>query len=522
MMKTSFRLLLIAALGRLACSQTVVLDYGTFVGQTNTTTNITSFLGVRYADPPLGDLRWRPPVTPPSSNLGVVNASAFGPSCIATITPGAIPSSQSEDCLYANVYTPASASGPLPVLVYFHGGGFQGGDSRGNTPTYMLPSSSTPFVFVTFEYRLGAFGFLNGKEVGADGTYNVGMLDQRAGLRWIQRYISNFGGDPSQVTIWGQSAGAGATMLHLIANGGDSKGLFQRVMGDSPSLSYMPRADSAYDQSIFNDFVSLAGCSDASNIMDCLRNATSRTLANAENGVAMLRTTTLFVFAPRVDDIFFREHPVEAFTSGRFSRVPIFFGGNTNEGASWASDLSGDANTSLDNATEVTVYNFLRGQYGSLTNESFNRALELYPLEGYGTYDLQGQQMYGEARYICSAVLITQNAAKFGLPSFHYHYNNAHLGSGHGSELAALYNAPSSNANANDTALFENMRQYWTSFATSGRPVASNALSWRAVSMLDGSLRMRLDPSVMTMERVPSEQTARCDFWHSLSQEIST
>ncbi|KAF8895158.1 Alpha/Beta hydrolase protein [Infundibulicybe gibba] len=416
---------------------------GTFTGQENTTSGIISFRGVRFADAPVGDLRWRAPVSPPSVHLGDVDATKFANICIPTTqkTPN---SKRSEDCLFGNVNIPIGTkeTDKLPVMVWFHGGGFQAGSTHDAPPEFLMGSSAEPLIFVSFEYRLGQFGFLGGTHVAGDGALNAGLLDQRAALRWVQRYIPQFGGDPSRVTIWGQSAGAGLIMFQLIGNGGDNEGLFRAAMGDSPPLSFPPLFDSTYDEGIFEQFATLAGCSIGPDVMPCLRAASSAALISAGSSTIDARTDTLFVFSPIIDGTFVKEHPVEAFRNGHFARVPVFFGSNTNEGAHWSSTIpDGAANTSMPNATEQTVFNFIKGQYPSFTTESFNEAVSKhYPLEAFnGSFSLQGQQMYGETRYICTAGLIVGAARAQGVEAFQYHYDNPDLGSNHAAELAAFY-----------------------------------------------------------------------------------
>ena len=128
----------------------------------------------------------------------------------------------------------------------------------------------------------------------------------------------------------------------------------------------------------------------------------------------LARPATLYVFAPNLDGDFIRERPVEALKSGNFARVPVLFGFNSNEGSRWSARLTDpSANTSMPNATEETVFNFLRGQYATLSNASFNDAVKLYPLKDYAdSFSLQGQQMYGECRYICTAPMITGAAIR--------------------------------------------------------------------------------------------------------------
>ena len=134
------------------------------------------------------------------------------------------------------------------------------------------------------------------------------------------------------------------------------------------------------------------------------------------------RPATLFAFAPNLDGDFIRQQPVEALKSGNFARVPVLFGFNSNEGSIWSATLADpSANTSMPNATETTVFNFLRGQYASLGQASFNDAVKLYPLKDYGnSFSLQGQQMYGECRFICTAPMITGAAITKSNKAFQY------------------------------------------------------------------------------------------------------
>ncbi|OCH92761.1 alpha/beta-hydrolase [Obba rivulosa] len=512
-----------------ALGLSVTLDYGSFTGTFNATTGITSFLGVRYADAPVGDLRWRAPVSPPTSHVGSVNASAFAPGCIPTTASHVI--TKSEDCLFGNVFVPSGtkSSDRLPVLVWFYGGGFQSGETNDFLPDLLFNSTTKPFLFVTFAYRLGQFGFLAGPQVAADGDMNVGLLDQRAGLRWVQRYIHAFGGDETQVTIWGQSAGAGSTMFHLIANGGDNEGLFRAAMGDSPSLNYLPTPSEGYPTTLFAQFASLAGCS-GSDIMACLRAQNSTTLARAGAETIASRPTTLFPFAPIFDGSFITTRPVEAFTSGRFARVPVLFGSNTDEGLSWALTLPPEANPRAPNATETTAFNMITGQFPNLTTASFDSALELYPLSDHDNLlERQLGAMYGNIRYICTALLITGSAAKFGQNSFQYHYDNARLGSSslvngtlHGADLQAFYSSsvPFMTPNGDDLNLFAAMREYWTSFVTEQTPIASGGPTWPMARTTDGSPRLLLHPGDIQEEANVTALNTRCNFWHGLSDEL--
>ncbi|KAJ7775714.1 alpha/beta-hydrolase, partial [Mycena maculata] len=502
---------------------------GTFTALTNTTNGLIYFRGVRYADAPVGALRWQAPVSPPTTQLGNVDASEYAAECIAN-TQTSTTSTTSEDCLFGNVFIPiaTTAKSALPVLIYFHGGGFESGSSRDAPPENIVLPSVEPLIFVTFEYsRLGQFGFLGGSAVAAHGTLNAGLLDQKAALVWVQRYIRKFGGDPSRVTIWGESAGAGSTMFHLIANGGTNADLFHQAMGDSPSLSFLPSNTDVFVEDLFTQFTGLAGCGGGSTsaaIMACLRAAPTNTLALAGAQTLENRTSSLYPFGPIQDGVFIQERPVEAFRNGNFARVPVLFGSNTDEGANWSASLPNpDANTSSANATETTVYNFIEGQFSTFTEASFQTGItQFYPLATYNnSFSLQGQQMYGEMRYICSAVMITGAAHNFGLAAYQYHWDNPILSSDHGADLNAFFDGTET-FDAADEALVIAMRQYWTSFATSGVPVAANTIAWPSAVDGNGSPRILLHPSDLSLENVTDALSARCAFWHGLASEIHT
>ncbi|KAJ7683525.1 alpha/beta-hydrolase [Mycena rosella] len=503
-----------------AALSTVTLDYGTFTGLTNTTNGIIYFQGIRYADPPVGELRWRAPVSPPSTHLGNVNATALGFACIATTQKGS-GTTTDEDCLFGNVYIPiaTTARSKLPVMVYFHGGGFETGRTRDAPPENILLGSAKPLIFITFEYRLGQFGFLAGTPVHQSGQLNAGLLDQK--------YISKFGGNPSQVTIWGQSAGAASTMFHLIAEGGKDQHLFHRAMGDSPPLVYLPHYTDAFIEDLFTQFAGLAGCGHIDNgsaTMACLRAAPTNTIATAGRNTLANLTSSLYPFGPITDGSFIRQRPIEAFRNGNFIRVPVMFGSNTDEGANWSATLDNPlANTSFPNATEATVYNFLAGQYNTLTQASFQTAItRFYPLSDYnGSFSLQGQQMYGEMRYICTAIMIIGAAQDAGLKAYQYHWDNPTLGSTHADELAVFFNGDEV-FDPDDEALAIAMRQFWTSFVISGVPTANSSISWQASSNSAGGPRILLHPGSMAMEEVPQALRARCAFWNGLASEIAT
>ncbi|ESK92615.1 carotenoid ester lipase [Moniliophthora roreri MCA 2997] len=329
----------------------------------------------------------------------------------------------SENCLFINVFmsasTPPDLSAKLPVMAWFHGGGYQGGNTREAIPNITLQTSmdaSRPFVFVSFAYRLWQFGFLVGSQ--RDGQLNLVLQDHAGSRGKTEKRMSA----SSRVTIWGQSAGAGSTLFHLIANGGNNESLFVGAMGDSPPFNAMPAYNDPYLEGVLEQFPSLAGCDPKvqDKVASCLRNLEADTIASAGARLIGSRNSNSL--------------RVRTLLGRRFARVPVSPGSNTNEGATWSARLRNpDANTSMPHFTQDTVYNFFYGQYPYFTKESFDKAVKLYPIADYNVnFSFQGQQMYGEIRYI--------------RVRYRYRYNNTHLSSDHHDELQAFF-VPSKLAN---------------------------------------------------------------------------
>src|SRR5262245_52619343 len=281
--------------------------------------NVTEFLGIPYAAPPTGNLRWRPP-QPPAEWHGVRDATQFGPSCPQPtfMNPFAPPGPFSEDCLYLNVYAPTSSSmggndqGSRPVLVWIHGGGLVQEAGR-NYDGSKLAADGT--VVVTINYRLGALGFLAHPALAArpgGPAGNYGLMDQRAALRWVQRNIARFGGDPDNVTIAGQSAGGLSVLAHMVSRG--SRGLFDKaiVMSGAFALNQQPLAGAeAQNQAL----LAKAGVTDQS--AAALRKLPVDTLVNALKGAAI----------PGVVDGEVLTEPIgKALAAGRFAHVPVLNG----------------------------------------------------------------------------------------------------------------------------------------------------------------------------------------------------
>jgi len=205
----------------------VDLGYTIYEGYSNAATALNVWKGIRYASPPIGELRWQAPQPPIDDRSEVIQATSIPHQCpqasrnegskVAAVNE-TITSPGSEDCLFLNVFSPQNASN-VPVFVWIHGGGYGEGNG-GQDLSDLINTNNNGFVGVTIQYRLGAFGFLSSDEVNRFGVVNAGIRDQTFALQWVQSYIGLFGGNASQVTIAGESAGAGSVMLQTIAYGG--------------------------------------------------------------------------------------------------------------------------------------------------------------------------------------------------------------------------------------------------------------------------------------------------------------
>lgn len=348
-----------------ASTPTVTISYpqATIVGLGG---DVEQFPGVPFAQPPTGSLRLKPP-QPITEPYGVFNAVSNPPACpqfvFSTALNDAIPTSEigllldtplfqkaldeSEDCLYLNIHRPAGTTpdSKLPVLFWIFGGGFEiGWNSMYDGAPWVTESvnEGQPIIMVTVNYRVGGFGFMPGKEILADGSANLGLLDQRLGLEWIADNIAAFGGDPSKVTIWGESAGAISVFDQMILYDGNNtyKGepLFRGAMMNSGSAIPADPVDCPRAQEVYDTVVAAAGCSSAADSLECLREADYDTFLGAANSVPALLsyTSVALSYLPRPDGTALTASPDVLGKEGKYAQVPIIIGDQEDEGTLFA------------------------------------------------------------------------------------------------------------------------------------------------------------------------------------------
>ncbi|KJZ79517.1 hypothetical protein HIM_00986 [Hirsutella minnesotensis 3608] len=347
--------------------------------------NVESFIGIPFAQPPVGDLRLKPPQRL-QKELGDFDGTKIAPACpqfildkkpenpiieqvFDTITQLPIFNvlNEQEDCLTIDVYRPAGtkAGDKLPVLYWIFGGGFEFGSTNTYDPTLILHDgmdSNQKFLFVAVNYRSGGFGFMPGKEMLQDGSGNIGLLDQRLGLEWVSDNIDRFGGDPSKVTIWGESAGSVSVFSQIVLNGGNAtyrgKELFRGAIMNSGSATPAEPLDSKKGQQIYDTVVNAAGCANGGDTLDCLRKLPFQKFFDATRAVPPIYSFSSLAlsYLPRPDGKSIEDSTDLMLEKGKYHHCPVILGGVEDEGSQFG--FFTDNITTADNFVDYlsTIY----------------------------------------------------------------------------------------------------------------------------------------------------------------------
>ncbi|KAF4630791.1 hypothetical protein G7Y89_g7347 [Cudoniella acicularis] len=386
-----FSVFFISGLVALASCQDLIasLDYGTFEGAYSLPYNISYWRKIPFAAPPTGKNRFRAPQPPAAITSGTYDSSQTFDMCPQRTVNG------SEDCLYLGLYSrPWTSSQPLrPVVVVFYGGAYIEGGGSFTIPPAGYPvlnvSSTNNFLFVYPNYRVNAFGFLPGSEIHSDPSsdLNPGLLDQQAALKWTNNYIQKFGGDPKNVSIWGQSAGAGSVVAQVIANGGKTTPpLFSKALASSPFWPKTYKYDAPEAQSIYNTLTELTGCVGPDSLK-CLKNLDVQTIRDANLVIAASHTynTSSYTWAPVIDGSYLTQTLSQATIKGE---VNIDFGWgmyNTHEGENFIPPGLADANntgTPAFNSSIASFNTWLRGFLPNFSDRTIQQVESLYPADG--------------------------------------------------------------------------------------------------------------------------------------------
>jgi para-nitrobenzyl esterase len=459
----------------------VATDKGPVIGHSDGT--ITAFLGVPYAAPPVDALRWRPP-QPHDPWTEPIDAAALGPACAQSEGGLGQTGPYSEDCLTLNVWTPApTSSAHAPVMVFLHGGAFVHGSS--NQAGYDGRTlGAAGVVVVTLNYRLGVLGFLAHPALTAEDDHhssgNVGVLDQQAALRWVHDNIARFGGDPANVTMFGESAGSMSVCVHLVSP--LAAGLFHRALGESgactnfatplqaPAGTARPSAE-ALGVAVAHTL----GCDTAADVLACMRGKSATEVIAAAPGSEDVVSGGAHL-APNIDGYVLPEPPAVAFAAARINPVDGLLIGTNHDEA-----------TLFTRMTTIETEAQYEAAVTALIPVHATEALALYPAASYPTIKDAYDALITDLVFVCPTRAELRALAGRGVASYQYELTRSTvfgtasgLGVYHGSELPFVFGNLSvrSGMSATDRAFASQLIGYWTRFAAAGDPNGGAAPSW--------------------------------------------
>jgi len=468
-----------------------------------------AFLGLPYAAPPVGELRWKAPQAPVAWK-GVRDATRFGARCEQWHIWNDylfLDAGPSEDCLFLNVYAPASAkpASKLPVMVWIHGGGFAAG--AGSEPRYTDPALvSKGVIVVTLNYRLNVFGFLANEDLVKEGhghAGNYGLMDMAAALRWVQANIAQFGGDAGNVTIFGESAGSFSVSALLAAP--EARGLFQKAIGESGAffgnvIPMSAMAERAKRDQAWTDSLG------AKNLAELRAMPADKLIDAASKG-------SVAGFAPMVDGQFLTEPVSETYAAGRQAHVPTIIGWNRDERAG---TLSKDMTVAKWKAFAAEHY----GTQAEAFLAAFPATSDAEAVRSADAYTTAGFIALGAWRWAESQTNTGQSPVyryRFDLPSPASEVHPVPGYAFHSDELEYVFGTLDTRHGASwrleDRKLSAQMVDYWTNFARTGDPNGAGLPHWsrydqsKEVIHLDNPITEGTDSSRAQFEFLVKQET---------------
>lgn len=500
---------------------------------------VDEFLGIPYAMPPVGNLRWRPPMDH-SAWTNVLRATKFARPCAQATTLGVFsgPRNNNEDCLYLNVFTPAlHPSASLPVIVFIHGGGNFDGETSGYDGSKL--ASQGKVVIVTVEYRLNLFGFLSHPALDNEGHPfgDYGILDQQAALRWVKRNIAGFGGDKNNITLGGQSSGAIDAMINLVSP--FDTGLFDRVICQSACPADYPLATKAAAETVGVAFAEVAGCGSGTSpeVAKCLRNLPS---AKIEELAGTASAPSQFIIGSGiVDGQIVPDQPLVLLQRGRFNRVPMMNGVTSDEMNFLLAITEYWSNADNEHRIPPTAE-----QYISYVNTSFAlpaysdgtaaKILTLYPLSAFRSPQLAWDRVASDRR-ACSVRKLDQVLAA-QIPVYTYEFSDttapSYFPDMPGMKLKAYHTADiqylfplwhggprgiQHPLNRQQRKLSDQMVSAWANFARTGNPNGSDNRPWPRYAITADAPAWLFEslPGFSTLTDRQYSLLHHCTFWDS-------
>lgn len=490
-----------------AASLSVETESGPVVGFESGSSRV--FLGLPYAAPPVGELRFRPPApaAPWSEPLEAFSRGSMCPQLNAL--NGAFAEGSSEDCLTLNVWTPASPSATaLPVLVWIHGGGFVLGSGGEAAYDGQALSEATGHVVVTLNYRLGPLGFLASPELKSEdpahpSSGNYGLEDQRLALSWVQANIAAFEGDPGAVTIFGESAGGASVCHHMVSP--DSEGLFHAAVLESGPCDLVVDEAAAFATA---DALAVAVGCDGDDRLACLRQATPEALLTALPAPSFGVQDSGTTWYPVIDGEVLPSKPSELLEAGALADVPVILGANADEATLFFQ---------LGGATVEDEAGFLALAEQAVPGQA-DEVIAQYPVASYGSYQAAAVAAFSDAAFICPTRRAARAISAAGNPTYLYHFTYGptslfgDLGAFHSAEVKFVFATPGQilpqPLTEEELTLSRAISGYWTRLVT-GDPNAEGELEWPAYALASDP-HIVLDLSLSIGDHL---REAECDFW---------
>jgi len=499
------------------CSAPINTSEGPVIGAKENHSQVCVYKGIPYAEAPVGDLRFKPP-QPAIKRNAVLSATEFGNQCLqpggntlALLVTGL--SKQSEDCLYLNIWRPKNQDGlgPFPVMVWIHGGDLLQGSGASAMYDGAFLAGVKDLVIVTINYRLGPLGFLYHPALAAEDAHkssgNYGLMDQVKALEWVRGNIAGFGGDPANITIFGQSAG-GWSVCHLLASP-LGQGLFDQaiIMSGGCECARAVAQGEAYGR----EFAARLGCA-GDDAAQCLR---LKTPAQIIDALGKDWQEMLGKFFPHIDGYALMEMPLEALRSGRYNQVPLMAGSTRDEFKIFGNEIQGRDEKDLARLKSA-LEKYMKAKLGG-------ELFKLYPPEKYPSAKDAVYDAVGDAYLGCPCFRAALAASKFQ-PTYYYRFDfddflfPKMIGAAHGLDLPLVFGnygeLPMSllytqTQEKKAAQLSEIMMSYWANFARTGNPNGPGLPDWKPYTNSSRS-RMALDLPVQSGKEQMRE---KCDYW---------
>ncbi|CAO2610079.1 Acylcarnitine hydrolase [Lemmus lemmus] len=504
---------------------------GSLIQVNDTKVGVHRFLGIPFAKPPVGPLRFAPPEAPEPWS-GVRDETSYPAICLQNVDMmnseglkklkmNVPPTSMSEDCLYLNIYTPAHAheGSNLPVMVWIHGGALIVGMASMYDGSTLAATEDV--VVVTIQYRLGVLGFFSTGDQHARG--NWGYLDQVAALRWVQQNIAYFGGNPDQVTIFGESAGGTSVSSHVVSP--MSKGLFHRAIMES-GVAVLPGLISSSSEVIYQTVANLSGCEamDSEALVHCLR---------GKSEAEVLAINKVFQAIPAVvDGEFLPKHPQELLASGNFHPVPSIIGVNNDE-YGWIIPVAIENTQKIKEITKENLKTVMKKTAAQmvLPPECSDLLMKEYmgDTEDPQALQIQFTEMMGDFMFVIPALQVA-HFQRFHAPVYFYEFQHQptfvkklrppHVKADHGDEVPFVFGSffwgVKLDLTEEEELLNRRMMKYWANFARHGNPNSEGLPYWPMMDDDEQYLQLNIQPAVGR-----ALKARRLQFWtQTLPQKI--